>query len=427
MLTLPPGDGTWPNGDGSVVATPDANGTITAPALTAGTGVLAGADVAHSLIVKVGPATGWTLQVMPGPPVGVTISSGDGQHAPAGKPFSQAMATKVTDAAGNPIPGAPVTFKVSSGEATFPPVNLRLAAAVTGKRALLHRADPPRNAVVVLTDDKGIATAPALTSGRQPGPIGVSASAAVAPTVKQAVFHLTADKVAPSAPTIDSLSNGNGQVSVAFTGASAGSAPITVYTVRASDQNHPTTSPVIATGPAIAGSMVKGTEPTRDPYVLTDVDRDQHRRDKPRQSSPSDQLNVEERRAGNRQRTSQRDRRQTRRVRDHRSPARRPPPATLASGEVPPGLDAGGLERRTGTPTEAGKSTQAANVRAINPVGIYDSERHGRDRVDHARGRASPAGHSAPALHDIRTSRPRQCPGMRHPANADRQLTAAHR
>lgn len=118
VLTLPPGDGTWPNGDGSVVATPDANGTITAPALTAGTGVLAGADVAHSLIVKVGPATGWTLQVMPGPPVGVTISSGDGQHAPAGKPFSQAMATKVTDAAGNPIPGAPVTFKVSSGEAT---------------------------------------------------------------------------------------------------------------------------------------------------------------------------------------------------------------------------------------------------------------------------------------------------------------------
>jgi hypothetical protein len=101
-----------------------------------------------------------------------------------------------------PLPGAPVTFTVASGAATFPPVNLSLAAGVTGNPALLHQADPPRTTVMVLTNGQGVATAPVLTAGQRSGPIVVTASAGAAPAVKQAVFNLSATGVAPTAPTI---------------------------------------------------------------------------------------------------------------------------------------------------------------------------------------------------------------------------------
>ena len=191
VLTLSPGDGTWSNGNhSSVKITPDANGTITAPNLTVGKAVLDGPDTAHSLIIKVGAATGWTLQVTPGPAAKVTPTSGGRQLTAAGKPFAQALAVKVTDAGDNPVPGAPVTFKLTNAAAaSFAPVNLSLAAAATGDQAPEQQADPPRNAVTVLTNDQGIATSPVLTAGPKAGPIQVIASAG-APSAEQAVFHL---------------------------------------------------------------------------------------------------------------------------------------------------------------------------------------------------------------------------------------------
>ena len=199
LLGLSRADGAWPGARSFVGVTPRADGTIVAPILTAGHLVLAGPDAAQSLIVKIGGTSGWGLNVTPGPVAALTPTSGQGQLTPAGQPFAQALAAKVTDAGDNPIPGTAVTFTVTSGEATFPPLNLSLAATVTGNPALLHQADPPVNTVTELTNQQGIATAPVLTAGQQQGPIMVSASAGVAPAIKPAVFNLSASAVAPAA------------------------------------------------------------------------------------------------------------------------------------------------------------------------------------------------------------------------------------
>jgi Fibronectin type III domain len=365
VLTLSPSDGTWPDGShSSAEATLDADGTITAPDLTAGNGVLAGPDASHSLIVKVGGASAWTLQVMPGPPAEVTAVGGDDQHTAAGKPFAQVLAAKVIDAGDNPIPGYPVTFKVTSGEAAFAPVNLRLAALVAGKPALLHRADPPRDTVTVLTSGQGVATAPVLTAGPEAGPIEVTASAGVAPAVKQAVFSLSADKVAPSAPTIDGVTDGDGQVGVAFSGASDGSAPITSYAVRATDENHPTAPPVTASGSS-SPITVKGLA-NGEPYVFTVTATSADGTSPP--SKPSGAINVGVAPAivsGPANGTV--DKPYSSAFTVTGAPA---PTVTLVSGNVP-GLTPGSDGSLTGTPTQAGN--YELTVQATNPVGIYSA------------------------------------------------------
>jgi hypothetical protein len=195
-LTLDPASGaTWPNGQKSVKFTVGADGTITAPDLTAGNTVSNNRpnDVLRVMISSgasgVSYATGWQVEVTPGPAAKVATISGDSQRTAARKPFAHALAVKVTDARGHPVAGAPVIFKVTSGKAAaFAPANLQLAAAVSGHRALLQLANPPRRAVTVPTNDQGVATAPALTAGPKAGPITVTASVGVSGNVK-AVFH----------------------------------------------------------------------------------------------------------------------------------------------------------------------------------------------------------------------------------------------
>ena len=193
-LSLNESDGTWPNGKTSVQVKPNADGTITAPDLTAGNTVLNNPPNRElRVIISSGPsgvsyATAWQEEVTPGPAAKVAAISDASQQTIARKPFAGALAVKVTDVRGNPIAGAPVTFKVTSGKAAFPPANLQLAAAVTGRPALLHLANPPRDAVTVATNDQGVATAPALTAGATVGPIEVTASVGVSGKLK-AVFH----------------------------------------------------------------------------------------------------------------------------------------------------------------------------------------------------------------------------------------------
>ena len=69
VLTVSPSFGaTWPGGQGSAEAAVAADGTLTTPDLTAGHTMLEGPDATHSVTVKVDPASGWTLNVTPGPP-----------------------------------------------------------------------------------------------------------------------------------------------------------------------------------------------------------------------------------------------------------------------------------------------------------------------------------------------------------------------
>jgi RTX calcium-binding nonapeptide repeat (4 copies) len=201
----PSSDGTWPNGQSSVQVTPDADGTITAPDLTAGNTVENNPPF-DQLVVSVGDFGAWRLQVTPGPAAKVTaISSASQQPAAqtaAHKPPAHALAVKVTDARGHPIAGAPVIFTVTSGTAAFAPPNPRLVAAarIGSDQAPLNHANRPRNAVTEPTNGKGIATAPALTADPKAGPVEVTASVGVShkvravlqPTVVSGVRHRSA-------------------------------------------------------------------------------------------------------------------------------------------------------------------------------------------------------------------------------------------
>ena len=170
--------------------------------------------------------------------------------------------------------------------------------------------------------------------------------------------------VAPTAPTITGLSNGGGQVGVAFSGASAGPAPITSYTVRATDPNHPKSPPVTATGPS-SPITVKGLT-DGDSYVFTVTATSADGTSPP--SDPSGTLNV-----GvapvivsgpapgivGKPYTS-----------GFTVTGAPPPTVTFISGELPPGLTLGSDGGLTGTPTQAGSYT--FTVQADNHVGLAD-------------------------------------------------------
>ncbi len=305
------------------------------------------------------------ITITPGPLAVMSAAGGDGQQTGVGQLFPEPLAVTVTDEWHNSISKIPVTFKVTSGDATFGSVNLLRAGERTRKPAVLHRSDPPQDSVTVPTDDNGVATAPVLTAGPSAGPIVVTASAGVAPAVKQAVFHLSAVKVAPTAPAISGLTNGDGQVGVAFSGATNGTAPITSYEVRAFDNLHPTAPPVTATGPS-SPVTVKGLH-NGDPYVFT-VSATSADGTSP-QSKLSDAINV-----GVAPVVVSGPANGTVGVPySSRFAITGAPPAnvTLVSGEIPSGLTLGSDGTLTGTPTQAG--SYEFTVQASNPVGVYDA------------------------------------------------------
>ena len=115
--------------------------------------------------------------VTPGPPVTITATGGQGEAAKVGATFATPLAAQVTDADGNPIPGATVTWTVTAGSATF-----------TGGQSSATGA----------TDSTGVATAPDLTAGSAGGPVTVQAS--TTGVADPAMYHLSVQQ----APAITS-------------------------------------------------------------------------------------------------------------------------------------------------------------------------------------------------------------------------------
>jgi hypothetical protein len=170
--------------------------------------------------------------------------------------------------------------------------------------------------------------------------------------------------VAPTAPTINGLTDGDGQVTVAFSGASAGTDPITSYKVSATDQNHPTAPPVTATGSS-SPITVKGLT-NGDPYVFTVAATSAGGSSAP--SKPSGAINVGVAPTivgGPANGTVGKPYSSAFTVTG--APA---PTVTPVSGNVP-GLTPGSDGSLTGTPTHAG--SYELTVQATNPVGIYSA------------------------------------------------------
>jgi hypothetical protein len=372
---------TWPNGENITPYTAAGDGTIIAPALHAGQTVLDGPgfDDFHRLLVYAGPfrpnpATrrgGWRLSISPGPPAAVAVAGGDDQRTGRGQPFAQPLAARLTDAGGNPIPGAPVTFQVTSGSATFPALDLTLLAKITGDRTLLtHPAEPPRDSVSVPTDANGVATAPVLTAGQKVGQIVVTASASGAPAAKTALFTLSAISIPPTAPSITGLGNGDGQVSVAFSGATAGTSPITSYQVTATDVTRPgapaerASSPVPVTASGPSSPIVVTGLTNGDTYVFSVTATSADGTSPP--SAPSVPLNVG---VAPVVVGTPADGILGRPYSSGFTVTGAPPPTvTQVSGDLPPGLSLGSNGALTGTPTQVGSFT--FTVQATNPVGI---------------------------------------------------------
>jgi hypothetical protein len=193
--------------------------------------------------------------------------------------------------------------------------------------------------------------------------------------------------VAPAAPTITALANGDAHVGVSFTDANPGTSPITSYEVTATDLSQATAPLVTAKGPSSPVTVTGLT--TGDTCVFTVTATSADGTSPP--SAPSARLNVgvapviqsgpADGVVGQ--------------AYSSRFVVSGAPPATVTqiSGEVPPGLTLSSDGTLVGTLTQGG--TYEFTVEAVNPVGDQLCERHGDDRA--GAGRTTPGAPGAPA------------------------------
>lgn len=144
----------------------DGDGTATAPQLVAND--TAGAFAVTASVDGAAPLT-FTLRNEAGRPAAVAAGAASSESAPLRARFPVRLAVTVTDADGNPVPGALVAF----------------AAPRRGASGLFpHR----RRLVRVRTDANGVAVAPAFRAGGEPG--GYVVRASVRGVARAAAFAL---------------------------------------------------------------------------------------------------------------------------------------------------------------------------------------------------------------------------------------------
>ena len=169
-----------------------ATGTNTATVGTTGAGgamapPMTANDVAGTYTVVATSAygsVGFTLTNVATAPAAVSAGVGAYQTATVGTAYVVPLAVTVTDADHNPVPGATVTF----------------AAPSSGPSATFSGSGTTATA---LTDDAGVAVAPALTADDVPGGFVVTATVAgVAPAASFALVNEAPPAARPVAPDI---------------------------------------------------------------------------------------------------------------------------------------------------------------------------------------------------------------------------------
>ena len=190
----------------------------------------------------------------------------------------------------------------------------------------------------------------------------VQATNKVGTTEKTVTVTITVG-VAPTAPTITGLTNGDGKVSVAFSDTSPGTSPITFYTVTATDDSSADGTRT-ATGPSSpveVSGLING-----DTYEFTVTASSAFGTSPP--SASSGRLNVG---VGPTLPGDPADGTVGKSYSSGFDATGAPPPiVTQVSGDRPPGLTLHSDGTLTGTPTQAG--SYQFSVQAINDVGMTD-------------------------------------------------------
>jgi hypothetical protein len=95
----------------------------------------------------------WTVTVGPCPAAAMAVAGGSGQQAKVHTTFGQRLVVKLTGATGTPVPGVSVHFSAPDVDTS----------------GTFDDGSGPKTDAYVLTDDQGLATAPAFTAGRGAG------------------------------------------------------------------------------------------------------------------------------------------------------------------------------------------------------------------------------------------------------------------
>jgi protocatechuate 3,4-dioxygenase beta subunit len=131
-----------------------------------------------------------TLTNLPGAPAAVTVVGGGDQSAAVQTGFAHPVQVRVTDAFGNPVPGASVAFSVPSSGAT---------ASFQGD-------------ATVQTDANGLATSPSLVANDTAGAFAVTATVSGAPAATAQLTNTVA--LAPPSIVVGQDEGGNSQAAL---------------------------------------------------------------------------------------------------------------------------------------------------------------------------------------------------------------------
>jgi hypothetical protein len=143
-------------GGSQATALTDENGQATSPRLVANGTV--GRFAASATTAGVADPLVYSLRNVAGAPASVVAGAGSGQSTTVGTRFAVPLAVTVTDANKNPVEGAVVTFSAP-------------LQGATGRFGAAHS-----RTVTVKTSADGVAVAPALTAGGEPGGFVVQAT-----------------------------------------------------------------------------------------------------------------------------------------------------------------------------------------------------------------------------------------------------------
>jgi len=189
--------GTFVGGALSATVPTAADGTATGPVFKANT-VAGSYGVTASAPGVTAPAT-FALSNTPGPAAAITPDAGAGQSAPVTMAFSTALAAKVTDASGNPVPNVTVTFAApaSRASATFAGGTTTATTNNSGvATAATVTANGTAGSYTVTATTAGSAGNAAFTLKNLPGPV---AHFALVPTGTASSAARNAKNVAPAA------------------------------------------------------------------------------------------------------------------------------------------------------------------------------------------------------------------------------------